>query len=430
MQSDPADNASKAGHSRLWVAGLVLCVLLGIVFLALRDTGTEITPPGSNRAPTTSGVTTREALAGTLLTRLADDLANGTRQDVTGLAAPGNDNAARSAGAIFDNVRALGVKDLSFRYVDEDEGQLSTAENQALGGNAWVADVQVGWRIGAFDRSTSQMEVSFTFAQTSQGATFVSSGERGHSAPLWLLTKLAVEKTERSLVMAAEGSAADKMAGLADRAVADVKQVLPDWRGRLVVEVPRSQDQLNRVLGTKPDAYNAIAAVTSTVDGSLTPSSPVHIFVNPDVFGGLGETGSQIVISHEATHVATNAAVSSMDVWLLEGFADYVALARVDLPVTVTASQILARVRDNGPPSHLPGGREFDPADNALGAAYESAWLACRLIAEQHGERDLITFYNRVDHGQSIEQAFRQVLGTTEQSFTDDWDDYLRQLAS
>ena len=53
-------------------------------------------------------------------------------------------------------------------------------------------------------------------------------------------------------------------------------------------------------------------------------------------------------MSHEATHVATGAALSTMPTWLLEGFADYVALAHVDLPVSVTASQILGQVRKHG----------------------------------------------------------------------------------
>ena len=42
--------------------------------------------------------------------------------------------------------------------------------------------------------------------------------------------------------------------------------------------------------------------------------------------------------------MATGAAVSSSPTWLLEGFADYVALADVDLPVSLSASQILGEV--------------------------------------------------------------------------------------
>jgi hypothetical protein len=118
-----------------------------------------------------------------------------------------------------------------------------------------------------------------------------------------------------------------------------------------------------------------------------------------------------------------------MPTWLLEGFADYVALDHVDLPVSVTASQILAQVRKDGPPGHLPGKAEFDTANTALGASYESAWLACRLIAETYGEPKLIAFYRRAQRDASTAGAFRDVLGTDQRVFTRAWRDDLRRLA-
>jgi hypothetical protein len=275
------------------------------------------------------------------------------------------------------------------------------------------------------------MEVSLTFVETGDGVALGGAGgDYGNPAPLWLQTRLAVERSPRSLVMVADRSRLDTFAALADEAVADVRQVLPAWRGKLVVEVPRNRSQLDRMLDAKESTYDAIAAVTTTVDGSLGTTSPTHIMVNPGVFGGLGEAGSQIVMSHEATHVATDAATTSLPMWLLEGFADYVALAHVDLPVSVTASQILAEVRRDGPPRSLPDEDEFDPSNKTLGTSYESAWLACRLLAEEYGEDALIDFYRAVAEGRSADEAFAQELGTDERSFTRRWRSYLRELAS
>jgi hypothetical protein len=413
------------------VAGLVLFLVAVAAFLLLRDDRTAVIPEPQEPGESTPGGTTRASSGAELLSELETSLTSGRRQEVLGLAEPGNRAATRSLGEIFDNVRALGIQDISLRYVDEDAGRLRRAEERRLNGNGWVADVQMGWRIGGYDAGRSEMEVSFTFVETARGAAFVSaSGDYGNPAPLWLLDDLAVQQSARALVMAADPDQLDTFAALADRAVADVKRVLPGWSGKLVVEVPESQDQLNRVLDAKEDAYDSIAAVTSTVDGSLLPSSPAHIMVNPKVFTRLGDQGSQIVMSHEATHVATDAATSSMPMWLLEGFADYVALAHVDLPVSVTASQILAEVRRGGPPAHLPASDEFDPSNKALGASYESAWLACRLLAEKYGERALVDFYQAVDSSSSIDGAFRRLLGTNERQFTRDWQEYLRDLAS
>jgi hypothetical protein len=264
---------------------------------------------------------------------------------------------------------------------------------------------------------------------TPEGVAFGSAGgDYGHAAPLWFLDDLAVERSRRALVAATSAADAEQYAGWADRAVRDVKAVLPGWRGKLVVEVPATQEQLHRLLDAAPDTYDSIAAVTATVDGSMSSSSPVHIFVNPVVFGRLGEDGSQIVMSHEATHVATDAATSTMPLWLLEGFADYVALARTDLPVSVTASQILAEVRQGGPPRKLPGAADFNPSNKLLGTSYEAAWLACRFLAQEYGEGALIDFYEAVNEGGTIGEGFRE-LGTTERAFTRAWRDHLRKLA-
>ena len=46
-----------------------------------------------------------------------------------------------------------------------------------------------------------------------------------------------------------------------------------------------------RTLAADPGTYANIAAVTASVDGTLTPTSPVHIFVNPEVFDDLEPVG-------------------------------------------------------------------------------------------------------------------------------------------
>ncbi len=228
--------------------------------------------------------------------------------------------AARELAALRSNVRRLRITDLAMRYVDENAGRSASGGATLLGDRAWVGDVQLDWRLGGFDEELSRMEVTMTFAETEDGAAFVTArSDYGEPAPLWLLERLAVERSQRSLVMATRDVEAERFAALADEAVADVRQVLPRWRGRLVVEVPESQAQLTRALGSGESSYDSIAAVTTPVDGSPAADTPIHIFVNPPVFEPLGEQGAQIVMSHEAAHVATEAASSSMPTWLLGG---------------------------------------------------------------------------------------------------------------
>jgi hypothetical protein len=173
-----------------------------------------------------------------------------------------------------------------------------------------------------------------------------------------------------------------------------------------------------------------VAAVTATADGSLAPDAPVHVFVNPEVFGGLLPQGAQVVMSHEAVHVATDAARSAMPLWLLEGFADYVALRDVDLPLSTTAGQIIKQVRRQGLPDALPGAAEFDTATTHLGAAYESAWLACGVLADAGGEPALVRFYDEVNGGRAVGPALRTTFGLSQRELTQRWRERLSDLAA
>ena len=44
-------------------------------------------------------------------------------------------------------------------------------------------------------------------------------------------------------------------------------------------------------------------------------------------------------MSHESTHVATDAPFATMPTWLLEGFADFVALDHAGVPVEKAAGK-------------------------------------------------------------------------------------------
>jgi hypothetical protein len=143
----------------------------------------------------------------------------------------------------------------------------------------------------------------------------------------------------------------------------------------------------------------------------------------------LGGAGAQVVISHELVHVATDATTAVLDPWLLEGFADYVALRDVDLPLSTTAARARAGVRRNGVPDRLPGVAEFDTAASDLEAAYELAWLACVEVADQVGERGLVKVYDAAARGATTAEALASV-GLTTEDLLRDWQGRLRELGS
>ncbi len=120
---------------------------------------------------------------------------------------------------------------------------------------------------------------------------------------------------------------------------------------------------------------------------------------------------------------------SGVENWLLEGFADYVALRDVDLPLSRTAGQIIALVRKDGVPDALPSRLDLDPGAADLGAAYEASWLVCVTLADHGGEEALVAFYEAVLGGADLEAELRSRFGWTIADLTHAWQDELRSIA-
>jgi hypothetical protein len=121
--------------------------------------------------------------------------------------------------------------------------------------------------------------------------------------------------------------------------------------------------------------------------------------------------------------------MSTAPIWLVEGFADYVALSAQRLPVSTTAARIIALVRHSGLPRHLPDTREFAAGAPHLEARYESAWLACRLLAQADGQDALVAFYRAVDAGGALGPELRRHFGLTVSGFVARWRALLAQVA-
>ncbi|MFA6577369.1 MAG: hypothetical protein WCS84_18245, partial [Nocardioides sp.] len=329
--------------------------------------------------------------------------------------------------AVAGNAAALRVDELSLRYVDV---------TGAPADDRWTAAVDVTWRFAGYDESAARAEVAVTFVADGTRVAIAGFGGADRVAPLWMAGPATVRRTPDVLVLVSDdGRAAQGVAkryltlGLA--ALPVVRRVLPRWGGGLVLEVPSTQAELDRTLAAEPGEYAGIAAVTAAPDLSNAPGAPVHVFLNPAELDRLRSLGAQVVVSHEATHVATDATSSqSVPQWLLEGFADYVSLRDVDLPETRAAAQVIEQVRQDGPPRALPGAVEFDASRGHAGAAYEAAWLACRVLAERGGERSLVRFYEELGAGVPLARALKDSFGWTEAELLRAWQARLSDLAA
>jgi hypothetical protein len=195
--------------------------------------------------------------------------------------------------------------------------------------------------------------------------------------------------------------------------------------------VPRTQADMALIVGTSAKGLEQIAAVTTGYSAS-GPTRGDRVVINPRAWRSLQKLGRRVVMSHEVTHLATRAVTySSVPIWMSEGFADYVAYEAVDFPVRVIAAHVLELVRAGKGPTRLPGDTDFDASHGDVATAYESSWLAARLIADRYGERKLVRLYVSLadrDNGPA-DDDIRAVLGISEKKLVKDWRAYLKSLA-
>jgi hypothetical protein len=410
------------------VAGLSLFLVLALGLVAwVVVTDEEYVAPRPDRVVREA----RPALASDALDRLVAALEAGDGAAAAALAAGEDPAVAASLSEVAANAEALELTDLDARYVD-------TAGAVAADG-AWRAVVELTWRLDHFDPRPVTVEVEVGFAPEGDEAGdegrdevgITALGGGGRRTPLWLAGPLEVRRTAETLVMVhGDAALADSYARMATEAVPVVQKVVPWPEPRLVVEVPATLAELEAALGAQEGSYTGVAAVSASLDGETTAGSPVHVLVNPAVFAALQQEGAQIVLNHEATHVATEAATSrSLPLWLLEGFADYVALRDVDLPLATTAGQVIAQVRKKGAPPALPGAEEFDESSTAFGTAYEASWIACRLLAQIGGEQALVELYDRVRLGEPVAEVMPDVFGFGVAELTRRWQAHLVEIA-
>lgn len=377
----------------MWAAGLSLFLVVALVVVLTRDGRDAVEPPRPVALPRASPAEAASAMASFVAAvedRDADALA--------ALAPGGSPEVREQLSGIATNASSLDLRDVTARYVD----QVGTVRADG----AWSGVVEMTWRLGGFDRAPARADVVVRFASNDDAlaiAGFGGSGQSGTRTPLWLRGKLAVARSDDYLVLVdGEQRETDDVAERVARGIPVVTKVLPEWRAPVVVEVPASASDLDETLGAAPSTYAGIAAVTAGVGTETGPDAPVHVFVNPEVTDGLRRAGAQVVMSHELVHVATDAVRKPVEPWLLEGFADYVALRDTRLPDRVTLGRAIEAARRGGVPEALPTAADFDTRARDLQARYEEAWLACRIIAERLGEPGLVAVYDAASSGRSV----------------------------
>jgi hypothetical protein len=343
--------------------------------------------------------------------------------------AMGESAASRAlARRTWTSLQAVAAPGASWRYISGGEvADRSDGSATAVAEVSWRPSAQSGLDPSVTHRSTVELRV----APERDGTFSVIDVDRSSGGvPIWLLGAVTVDSADGRVVLRIDGGdptlAVDDLATTARRGV---ERVVPAADGGLTIVSPRTEAQMADVLGQDESAVSQIAAVTTGIDGDASTQDAV-VVLNPDVFATMDRRAAQVVLTHEATHVLTNAIGTSAVNWVVEGFADYVALHDDTAPLSISAGQVLAEVKAGRSPEQLPTDADFGSTRHGLGAVYESAWMVFRLLAEGHSDEQIVSFYRSVLDGSPVEKALAASFGLTVDQLTDRWRDYLMKSAS
>ena len=403
---------AEAGRSRLspnGAAALVLVVLAVGLLLWQR-------PWASDPSRTPDAALPSDAAA--VLTDQARALSEARTENELVAAAGSGEAAQRFARAVWSARERLDVGAVRWRYVSggdtvafDDGDARARFDVDGAGGS-------VGVQLRVHPRDDGGLDV-------------VGVVGADDPLPLWLAGALDVEIDDGRTVVSVDGGAGDDrfdVAALARTAREQVSRLTGSDRPLVVVAAPSAQVAA-LLLGRPVDELSQVAAVSTRLDerhGSLRGPAVV---LNPEVFATMDARAAQIVMTHEATHVMTDGIGSRGSTWVVEGYADFVALHDDTAPLEISAGQALAEVARSGAPRALPSDADFDTSSHGIGGVYESAWLVFRMLAENHGDAAVTRFYDDVVGGTDVERASRSAFGTSIDEVTRQWRRYLQRLA-
>jgi hypothetical protein len=332
----------------------------------------------------------------------------------------------------------------TFTYgTPEPAPELGADRAAQLGPDAWVSRVTGRYSLAGFDTASREFESYFTVVRRASGWRLADDTDGGTQVQAWDLPAFTVLRSSTTLVMGSgPASRLRPYLTLGNLAVRRVDAVwTARWNSRLVLVVPKTAAQMAEQVGQDKASVGQVAAVTDGPFDTTGRAGADRVVVNPGAFATLQSRGQQVVVTHEATHVAIRATTDQpVPLWLSEGMADYVGYRDVGATRRQVAAALLAKVRAGSGPKTLPTAADFDPSRTTIAPSYNAAWLAVHRIVDRYGRAALVRYYRTVatrpagsasaaDPDEAAAAAFRSVLGTSQTAFTKEWLKYLQTLA-
>jgi hypothetical protein len=423
--------------SRMMVAGLILAAVLaaaGVAFVWGGDAekGAQGPTPHPTGQQTNNAVAGQRAGIADLLARRGKAVRDHDKAAFLALIDPTAEQFRVEQAQLFDRLVHVPLSEWSYELAGEGPA-LPKDRSVQLPKGSTIARVRLDYQLTGSD---SQVEREQYLTVVPRGGQWLLAGNDDATASglktesdIWDLGPVRVVHGKDSLVLGdAPKKELQSLAAEADRGVHDVGVVWRrPWSHHPVIVFPKSQSDMAALIGNDGKGLSQIAAVTTgSFESGLSRGD--RVVVNPSAWRTLGSLGRRVVLAHEITHLATRAiTVDDVPIWLSEGFADYVAYQAVEVPTNVVAGDVLDEVRKGKGPKNLPEDADFDAARGDIAAAYEGAWLACRMIAEHYGEKRLIALYVAYADSNSVPESgqIKATLDISETQLVKQWRAYL-----
>jgi hypothetical protein len=396
--------------------------------------------PAPTRAPDPR--TERERAVRDLLSARADALLDRDREAFLATVSPVVPAFVDRQGRLFDALAEVPLASWDYELDPSRERPDDPALDQRYGAEWWAPDVQLRYAIDGFDTEPTFAPQRPTFVRS--GASWLLAADDDFDAigeqsarSLWDFGPVVAHRSAHALVLGHPGSREllTQIGDVVDSAVPRVDAVWQQpWARAVVVLVPDDTTELDRMLGGSTDLTKIAAVATAEVTDQGDGFHPVgdRVIVNPPNFAKLGRLGRQVVLTHEVLHVASRRATGpDTPTWLAEGLADYVGYSDADVPLGTAARELTEAVRAGRVPESLPADTAFGGGSPDITQAYESSWLAFRLLVETYGLEATMRFYRAVGASRgagtaaAVESALADELGTTTVAFTAAWREYL-----
>lgn len=335
----------------------------------------------------------------------------------------------------FERIRAVPLDDYSLRLDLDDAPEFTRKrDSERHSSPVIVALVEERFRIRGFDDRPALSNSFYTFVEK-QGRWVIASDSDLEDVGLfssrqpWDFGPIQIRDSEHFMIVThpQESALAQQLLSLAEGALPAVGRAwkLP-WNKKVVIFVPSSQKELERLLDATFDVGNFVAVAVSSVDIDEGWFPVTRVMVNPQTFLKRTPEVQRTILVHELLHVATRRASGPfLTSAVEEGLAQ---LAEFETPPSM--EQVNVSVRRAGFDGRLPDDTDFFTGGGAsIRRSYLEALSAMAYAAMQYGVDKINAFYTsfgsaRIEAGTSIyhlDRALRETLGVSLADFESEW---------